>query len=78
MTAKYTNRRIDRAAVLRVTCAFLTLLTIWAVQDGVWLVWVCCQWLVYGIGWKYLSDRLCVLPALPTKCDNFFDLFAKC
>ena len=42
--------------------ALLTFTGIWAVQDSVWLVWVCCQWLVYGIGWKYLSDRLCALP----------------
>jgi len=42
--------------------ALLTFIGIWAVQDSVWLVWVCCQWLVYGIGWKYLSDRLCALP----------------
>ena len=43
--------------------ALLTFTGGWAVQDGVWLVWVCCQWLVYGIGWKYLSDRLCALPS---------------
>ena len=42
--------------------ALLTFTGVWAVQDSVWLVWVCCQWLVYGIGWKYLSDRLCALP----------------
>jgi UDP-N-acetylmuramyl pentapeptide phosphotransferase/UDP-N-acetylglucosamine-1-phosphate transferase len=42
--------------------ALLTFSGVWLVQDGVWMVWVCCQWLVYGICWKYLSDRLCVLP----------------
>ena len=42
--------------------ALLTLAGIWSVRDEVWLFWVCCQWLVYGAGWKYLNDRLCVLP----------------
>ena len=34
----------------------------WAVTDTVWLVWVFLQWCVYGLTWKYLSDRLCALP----------------
>ena len=42
--------------------ALLTFAGVWAAQDSIWLVWVCCQWLVYGIAWKYLSDRLCALP----------------
>lgn len=42
--------------------ALLTFTGVWSVQDSVWLVWVFCQWLAYGIGWKYLNDRLCVLP----------------
>ena len=42
--------------------ALLILTGIWSVRDEVWLFWVCCQWLVYGICWKYLSDRLFVLP----------------
>lgn len=42
--------------------AFLTLTGIWPAEAEVWLLWVCGQWLVYGAGWKYLNDRLCVLP----------------
>lgn len=42
--------------------ALLAYIEVWSVQDRVWLVWVCCQWLAYGIGWKYFSDRLCALP----------------
>jgi len=34
----------------------------WAVTDSVWLLWVVAQWCVYGLTWKYLSDRLCALP----------------
>ena len=34
----------------------------WAVTDTVWLVWVFLQWCVYGLTWKYLSDKLCALP----------------
>ena len=34
----------------------------WVVTDTVWLVWVFLQWCVYGLTWKYLSDRLCALP----------------
>ena len=36
---------------------------LWVVTDSVWLLWVCVQWLVYGLTWRYLSARLCVLPA---------------
>jgi UDP-N-acetylmuramyl pentapeptide phosphotransferase/UDP-N-acetylglucosamine-1-phosphate transferase len=43
--------------------ALLTLSNVWSVQDEVWLLLVCCQWLAYVIGWKYLNDRLCVLPS---------------
>lgn len=43
--------------------ALVTLTGMLSVQDEAWLLWVCCQWLVYGIGWKYLNDRLCVLPS---------------
>jgi hypothetical protein len=42
--------------------AFLTLTGIWSAEAEVWLLWVCGQWLVYGASWKYLNDRLCVLP----------------
>jgi len=42
--------------------ALLTLTGMLSVQGDVWLLWVCCQWLIYGVGWKYLNDRLCVLP----------------
>jgi UDP-N-acetylmuramyl pentapeptide phosphotransferase/UDP-N-acetylglucosamine-1-phosphate transferase len=42
--------------------AILTLLGVWSAQDEIWALWVGCQWLVYGVGWKYLNDRLCVLP----------------
>ena len=42
--------------------ALLTLTDMCSVQDEAWLLWVCCQWLIYGIGWKYLNDRLCALP----------------
>jgi UDP-N-acetylmuramyl pentapeptide phosphotransferase/UDP-N-acetylglucosamine-1-phosphate transferase len=45
--------------------AFLTLTGIWSAEAEVWLLWVCGQWLVYGAGWKYLNDRLCVLPGAP-------------
>jgi UDP-N-acetylmuramyl pentapeptide phosphotransferase/UDP-N-acetylglucosamine-1-phosphate transferase len=34
----------------------------WAATDSVWLLWVLVQWCVYGLTWKYLSDRLCILP----------------
>ena len=34
----------------------------WAVTDSAWLLCVAIQWLVYGLSWKYLSDRLCALP----------------
>lgn len=43
--------------------ALCTFMGFWSAQDSIWLVWVCCQWLVYGIGWKYLNDRLCALPS---------------
>ena len=46
----------------RVCLRFVTLTGMWSAQDEAWLLWVCCQWLVYGVGWKYLNDRLCVLP----------------
>ena len=35
----------------------------WSVTDDVWLFWVLVQWLLYGLCWKYLSDRLCALPS---------------
>ena len=35
---------------------------LWVVTDSVWLLWVCVQWLIYLLAWKYLSDRMCVLP----------------
>jgi hypothetical protein len=43
--------------------AILTLSGVWNAQDEIWVLWVCCQWFVYAVGWKYLNDRLCVLPA---------------
>jgi len=41
---------------------FLVWSGVWAVTDSVWLLWVVAQWCVYGLTWKYLSDRLCALP----------------
>ena len=37
---------------------------LWVVTDGVWLMWVCVQWLIYGLTWKYLSTQFCVLPKI--------------
>jgi UDP-N-acetylmuramyl pentapeptide phosphotransferase/UDP-N-acetylglucosamine-1-phosphate transferase len=41
----------------------LTMSGTWSVDDGAWFFWVLGQWCVYAIGWKYLNDRLCVLPS---------------
>ena len=41
----------------------LTMSGTWSVDADAWFLWVVGQWCVYAIGWKYLNDRLCVLPA---------------
>ena len=41
----------------------LTMIGTWSVDSDAWFLWVVGQWCVYAIGWKYLNDRLCVLPA---------------
>jgi hypothetical protein len=41
----------------------LTTTNVWAVDSDAWFFWVLGQWGVYAIGWKYLNDRLCVLPS---------------
>ena len=34
----------------------------WSPKEDIWLLWVCIQWVTYGVGWKLMSDRLCALP----------------
>ena len=41
----------------------LTMSGTWSVDDGAWFFWVLGQWCLYAIGWKYLNDRLCILPS---------------
>ena len=41
---------------------FLSLFSDWGQGDSDWFWWVCTLWLAYGLGWRYLSIRLCVLP----------------
>ena len=41
----------------------LTMTGTWSTGSNAWFFWVLGQWCVYAIGWKYLNDRLCVLPS---------------
>lgn len=40
----------------------LTMTETWSVDSNAWFLWVLGQWFLYAIGWKYLNDRLCMLP----------------
>ena len=40
----------------------LTLTGSWQLESDFWTLWVLSQWVAYALGWKYLNDRLCVLP----------------
>jgi len=39
------------------------------VESGQWLWIVILQWIAYAVGWRYLSQRLCVLPIDQTETD---------
>ena len=45
----------------------LTMAGTWPVDADAWFLLVVGQWCVYAIGWKYLNDRLCVLPSAPVR-----------